>query len=138
LPINLRYRLKLISDARLAAALEANLAKFDAEKAVLNNQSRWSFQLWPVHDLRRTFIRHRLAYRVKGLFFSLFEFLDSPPWSLVLIPAVAWLIGPANRKSVGRSFSTYLLRCEVEDLMDEAQRRVEARQRRYRKKFNEG
>lgn len=126
--LNLRYRLAWMSDAKLAGQLNARLADLAEKASYLERKPWWSLSIFSPHTMKRPFIRHRLAYRVKAMFvFLLGSGLDSP-WLILIIPFIFWFMGRESREEITRPFSLYLARCEVEDLTDELQRRVKMRQ----------
>ena len=87
--------------------------------------------------MKRSFIRHRLVYRIKARVHVVFRVvagvLESGEAALILLPffVLAWLIAgrPRPREMLGE-YDAFMLRCEIEDLQDEIQRRVNRRKRK--------
>jgi hypothetical protein len=141
MPINLRYDLRFRFDRTLARRLEAAWESIDrmGERPV---KPKW-WDAFHANRMRRSFIRHRLAYRIKARIHvalthasAVLEASDGTPVAmLIFLPfwVLAWLIAPRpfpRPPEVLGEYDAFLLRCEIEDLQDEIQRRVENRNRR--------
>jgi hypothetical protein len=134
--INLRYDLRFRFDQTLVDRLEAAWRRIDrlGEGAV---KPRW-WEVFHAGGMQRGFVRHRSAYRLKAATHAAFAYSAVlEPEAIILLPflVVARLIaprlfqGPAELMSPYRA---YLLRCEIEDLHDELQRRSRRRALRVR------
>jgi hypothetical protein len=87
--------------------------------------------------MKRGFIRHRLVYRIKARVHVVFRLaagvLESGEAALILLPfsVLAWLIAGRPRPSeMLGEYDAFMLKCEIEDLQDEIQRRVNKRKRK--------
>jgi hypothetical protein len=84
--------------------------------------------------IKRSFIRHRLVYRIKARIHVAFRLVagvsGGVEGALILLPfsVLAWLIAgrPRPREILGE-YDAFMLKCEIEDLQDEIQRRVNKR-----------
>jgi len=89
--------------------------------------------------MKRSFIRHRFVYRIKARIHVVFRLLagvseaGGVEGALIMLPfaALAWLIAGSPRpgEMLGE-YDAFLLKCEIEDLQDEIQRRVNKRKQR--------
>ena len=139
MPINLRYDLPFRFDRTLAARLQAAWRRIDrlGEGAV---KPTW-WDAFHANRMQRSFIRHRSMYRIKARIHvactDLAAVLEAGEALPIMLPflVLAWLIAP-KPKSFPRPLETlgeydaFLLRCEIEDLQDEIQRRVDRRKRK--------
>jgi len=136
MPINLRYDLRFRFDQTLVDRLEAAWRRVGrlGEGAV---KPRW-WEAFHAGRMRRGFVRHRSAYRLKAAAHAAFAFSGAlEPEAIILLPflVVARLIAPSLFQSPAELLSpyqAYLLRCEIEDLHDELQRRSRRRPLRVR------
>jgi len=134
--LNLRYDLRFRFDQTLVDRLEAAWRRVDrvGEGAV---KPRW-WEAFHAGRMRRSFVRHRSAYRLKAAVHAAFAFSGAlEPEAIILLPflVVARLIAPRLFQSPAELMSpyrAYLLRCEIEDLHDELQRRSRRRALRVR------
>jgi len=98
---------------------------------------RW-WEAFHAGRMRRGFVRHRSAYRLKAAAHAAFAFSGAlEPEAIILLPflLVARLIAPRLFQSPAELLSpyrAYLLRCEIEDLHDELRRRSRRRALRVR------
>jgi hypothetical protein len=141
MPVNLRYDLRFRFDRTLALRLEAAWRKIDrlGEAAV---KPRW-WDAFHANRMRRSFIRHRSMYRLKARLHVAWTHAEailgatdgSPGAILIFLPfyAVAWFLAPqlfARPPDALGEYDAFLLKCEIEDLQDEIQKRVDKRKRR--------
>jgi hypothetical protein len=83
--------------------------------------------------MKRSLIRHRLAYRIKArihVAFRLVAEAGDVEGALIILPfsVLAWLIaGRPRPPEILGEYHAFLLKCEIEDLQDEIQRRVNKR-----------
>jgi len=130
MPINLRYDLRFRLDQTLVDRLEAAWRRVDrlGDDAV---KPRW-WEAFHAGRMRRSFIRHRAMYRIKARLHVAFTYLigalEGGELIVFLLPfiIVAWWIAPRsfpNRADLLGPYDAFLLRCEIEDLHDELQRR---------------
>ena len=135
MPINLRYDLRIRRDKTLATRLAAAWQLIDALRlATVKPGCR---DIWHGLGMRRSFIRARWAYRLKARLHVAMHVVGSigqsgEAWFIVApFLVLAWLILPRETRSetLGE-YNAFLLKCEIEDLQDELQRRLENRKRR--------
>lgn len=124
MPLNLRVGLRLLPGSILARRLETALASFEQAVAEGGQPSRLDLA-HPLH-MRRGFIRHPAYYRVKASISGLFQVLDAGAL-LPLVPVLWLLASKEDRAREAARYRAYLLKCEVEDLLDEIERRVQKR-----------
>jgi hypothetical protein len=133
MPINLRYDLRLRFDRTLALRLEAAWRKIDQIGEAAVKPTWWDG--FHANRMRRSFIRHRVMYRIKARMHVAARALQAlEPEVLILLPvyALLWLIwrpSPGPSEIFGE-YEAFLLRCEIEDLQDEIQRRLHKRKPR--------
>jgi len=135
MPINLRYDLRLRFHRTLALRLDAAWRQIDRMNELAIKPSWWD--AFHANRMKRSFIRHRLVYRIKARVHVVFRVvagvLESGEAALILLPffVLAWLIAgrPRPREMLGE-YDAFMLRCEIEDLQDEIQRRVNKRKRK--------
>ena len=134
MPVNLRYDLRLRFNRTLAVRLDAAWGQIDRMNELALRPSWWD--AFHANRMKRSFIRHRLVYRIKARVHVVFRLmagvLESGEAVLILLPffALAWLIagGPRPRGMLSE-YDAFMLKCEIEDLQDEIQRRVNKRKR---------
>lgn len=93
--------------------------------------------------MRRSSIRHRVVYRIKARVHVALTHAEvileasggNPVAMLIFLPfwVLAWLIAPRpfpRPPEVLGEYDAFLLKCEIEDLQDEIQRRVDRRKLR--------
>jgi hypothetical protein len=122
LSFNFRRELHKLPDAELARRLEATIYELERLHP-LGAGKDWS---WPLSfsRLSRSAIRHPW-----GLKAGLLLCLIAGPQAVFFVPA--WLAaGGKQRQRALRPLRAYLLKCEVQDLMDEVERRVAKRKGR--------
>ena len=142
MPINLRYDLRFRFDRTLALRLEAALRKVDrmGESAV---KPTW-WDAFHANRMKRSFIQHRLMYRIKARVHVAYTHVaaileggaNAGEGALIFLPfyVLAWLIAPRpfpRPPEVLGEYDAFLLRCEIEDLQDELQRRVDKRKGKH-------
>jgi hypothetical protein len=135
MPINLRYDLLFRFDRTLAIQLRAAWRQFDRLNELAVKPSWWD--AFHANRMKRSFIRHRSLYRIKARAHALSHFAAAAGWEggPVFLPfyALAWLIAPRPfprpPETLGE-YEAFLLRCEIEDLQDEIQRRIDKRKRK--------
>ena len=138
MPINLRYDLRFRFDRTLALRLEAAWRKIDQVGEAAVKPVWWDG--FHANRLRRSFIRHRAMYRVKARMHVAARALNvlpdgDPGVMLIVVPvyALLWLLAPRPRprfSEVLGEYEAFLLKCEIEDLQDEIQRRLDRRKPR--------
>jgi hypothetical protein len=116
LALNLRGDLAKLSDAELAERLHAAWAKHDASR----KYPRWSFR--PSFSFRWP-LRHPRVYR----FLSAMEAMGSGSghWIDLLFPLV--MSSKLTDALVDATGDEYLILCEIRDITDEIERRVNSR-----------
>jgi hypothetical protein len=137
MPINLRYDLRLRFDRTLALRLEAAWQTIDRMGEAAIKPSWWD--AFHANGMKRSFIRHRSMYRLKAKLHvawthaaALLETSDGNPGAmLVFLPfyVAFWFLAPRPPEALG-TYDAFLLKCEIEDLQDEMQKRLERRRRR--------
>jgi hypothetical protein len=135
--INLRYDLRLRFSRTLATRLDAAWRQIDRMNELAVKPSWWD--AFHANRMKRSFIRHRFIYRIKARIHVVFRLLagvseaGGVEGALIMLPfaALAWLIAGSPRpgEMLGE-YDAFLLKCEIEDLQDEIQRRVNKRKRR--------
>jgi hypothetical protein len=135
--INLRYDLRFQSDSTLARRLEVAWRQIDRVND-LAVKPRW-WDAFHANRMKRGIIRHRSIYRIKARIHVALRCVAGIDGAggdglLIFIPfyAVAWLLAPRSvlRSTNGMGeYDAFLLKCEIEDLQDEIQRRVNKRKR---------
>jgi hypothetical protein len=129
MPINLRYDLRLRSDRTLADRLQTAWQQIDRLSEA---------DLFHANRMQRAFIRHRSAYRIKARLFVAWTHAAAVlqggggGGALVFLPfyVLAWFIAPKpvpRRREVLGEYDAFLLKCEIEHLQDELQRRIDGR-----------
>ncbi|MEQ8824051.1 MAG: hypothetical protein RIC14_06740 [Filomicrobium sp.] len=117
-----------MSDEQLTRELNDRLSAVEGHIKELEKDPWWGLnQYFSPHWLGRTYIRHPLAYRVKGSLFGSLFLMPEPPWIMLLFPLFCWVIGPEARREVLRPFLAYFEKCEAEDILDEIKRRQKSR-----------
>src|SRR5262245_49281630 len=139
MPINLRYDLRIRFERTLARRLEAAWRKIDLLGEAAVKPTWWD--AFHANRMKRSFIRHRLMYRIKARLHvawthaaAIFEG-GGGEGALIFLPfyVLAWLIAPRpfpRPAEMLGEYDAFLLRCEIEDLQDEIQRRVDKRRRK--------
>lgn len=128
MPINLRYRLRELSDKRLARELHDMIARSDqlnAECAPIRFWDHLMMRFAPVR-MKRPFVHHRRPYPAKAALFILCS-AGEGCWAL---PTMFWIISAQARKEIWRPCSLYIAGCELEDLLNETERRLQRRRKR--------
>jgi hypothetical protein len=137
MPINLRYDLRFRFDRTLALRMEAAWRQIDrlSEAAV---RPQW-WEAFHTGRMRRSFIRHRATYRLKARLHVALTYanavLEGAGGDLgamvIFLPfyVVYRLLAPRPREAMD-AYEAFLLKCEIEDLQDEIQRRLDRRKRR--------
>jgi hypothetical protein len=138
MPINLRYDLRFRFDRTLAARLEAAWQKINQVGEASVKPEWWDG--FHANRMRRSFIRHSAMYRVKARMHvaarALNFFPDHDPGAMLIwlpVCALLWFLAPRPRtrlSEVLREYEAFLLKCEIEDLQDEIQRRLDRRKPR--------
>ena len=139
MPINLRYDLRLRRDRTLARRLEAAWRDIDRLGEAAVKPTWWD--AFHANRMRRSFIRHRLMYRIKARVRIAFTHVAAVlnggqgEGALIFLPfyVLIWLIAPRpfpRPADMLGEYDAFLLRCEIEDLQDEIQRRVDKRARK--------
>ena len=126
MPIYLRYRLRWLSNQRLAAELEDVLGRFEELNA--DEPKNWLERLsmgFTPSRMKRPFIRHRWAYWAKAALFA--SLASGEVWFLPFLPLYLWVLGKRNREAMLKPFSLFVAKCELEDLLDETERRLRRR-----------
>jgi hypothetical protein len=139
MPINLRYDLRFRFNRTLANRLESAWRQIDQMNELAVKPTWWD--AFHANRMKRSFIRHRSMYRIKARIHvatthvaAVFEGGGGGEGALIFLPfyVLAWLIAPKPfprpHETLGE-YDAYLLRCEIEDLQDELQRRVDKRKR---------
>lgn len=128
MPLNLRFDLRVRRAKTLAKRLDAAWELLDRIKVNEVKPGWWA----PFHAsrMKRSFVRHRSVYRYKArLHYALgYLGLGDLDWiglGLAVIGAIFIrpVRKPENHEAMDR-YDAYLLRCEVEDIMDEIRRRA--------------
>lgn len=139
MPINLRYDLRFRFDRTLANRVRAAWRQIDRLHELAVKPTWWD--AFHANRMKRSFIRHRSMYRIKARIYVAFTYLaavlETGEALPIMLPflVLAWLIAP-KPKSFPRppealgEYDAFLLRCEIEDLQDEIQRRVDKRKRK--------
>ena len=139
MPINLRYDLRFRFDRTLARRLEAAWRDIDRLSETAVKPTWWD--AFHANRMRRSFIRHRLMYRIKArvrvasIHVAAVLDVGDVGGALIFLPfyVLIWLIAPRPfprpADTLGE-YDAFLLRCEIEDLQDEIQRRVDKRTRK--------
>jgi hypothetical protein len=138
MPINLRYDLRFRFDRTLADRLEAAWLQIDRMNELAVKPTWWD--AFHANRMKRSFIRHRSMYRIKArvrvaLIHVAAVLGGGGEGVLIFLPfyVLAWLIAPRPfprpPETLGE-YDAFLLRCEIEDLQDEIQRRVDKRKRK--------
>ncbi len=135
MPINLRYDLRIRRDKTLATRLAAAWQLIKALRPDSVKPGWWD--LWHGNGMRRSFIRARWAYRLKARLHVAMRVVESisrasEAWFIVApFLFLAWLILPREVQSetLGE-YDAFLLKCEIEDLQDEIQQRLQKRKLR--------
>lgn len=138
MPINLSFDLRFRRDRTLAQRLAAAFALVDRLGESAKKPAWWD--AFHANRMRRSFIRHRLAYRVKARLFvawmhltNIAEGASSLGAAVVMAPIyiVLCFLAPRSfprpREAVGE-YDAFMLKCKIEDLLDEIQRRVVKRE----------
>lgn len=134
MPINLRYDLRLRFDRTLALRLEAAWRKIDQIGEAAVKPTWWD--AFHANRMRRSFIRHRAMYRVKARLHMAGRALGAlEAETLILLPVfvLAWLLSPRPSPGLAEvlgEYEAFLLKCEIEDLQDEIQGRLDKREAR--------
>lgn len=141
MPINLRYDLRIRFERTLVRRLEAAWRKVDRLGEAAVKPTWWD--AFHANRMKRGFIRHRLAYRIKARVHvalthaaAILEGAGSgAEGALIFLPfyVLAWFIAPRpfpRPQEVLGEYDAFLLRCEIEDLQDEIQRRLDKRRRK--------
>ena len=135
MPINLRYDLRFRFNRTLALRLEAAWRKIDQIGEAAAKPSWWDG--FHANRMRRSFIRHRAMYRIKARVHVAARAFDvvASDAAVVLLPVLAllWLLSPRSfprPSEVLGEYDAFLLKCEIEDLQDEIQRRLDKRKPR--------
>jgi hypothetical protein len=134
MPINLRYDLRFRFDRTLAARLHAAWQLIDRMGEAAVKPSWWD--AFHANRMRRSFIHHRSMYRLKARLWvawnhaaALLE-AGGPEGVLIFLPfyillrLIAGKPFPRPREALGE-YQAFLLKCEIEDLQDEIQRRID-------------
>lgn len=131
--INLRYDLRFRFDRTLARRLDAAWRQIDRMSEVAVKPTWWDD--FHANQMKRSFIRHRFIYRIKARVHIALRHVPTVSDGdglLIFIPfyVAAWFFAP---RSVARlpgllgEYDAFLLKCEIEDLQDEIQRRLNKR-----------
>jgi hypothetical protein len=141
MPINLRYDLRFRFDRTLARRLEVAWRKIGRMGEMTVKPTWWD--AFHANRMKRSFIRHRLMYRIKARVHVAFTHAaaivegggGAGEGVLIFLPfyVLAWLIAPRpfpRPPEVLGEYDAFLLRCEIEDLQDEIQRRIDRRRRK--------
>jgi len=139
MPINLRYDLRFRFEKTLAARLAAAWRQVDRMSEASIKPSWWD--AFHANRMRRTFIRHRSMYRIKARVHVALTHaaavLQAGEGALIFLPfyVLAWFIAPKPKPfprppEVLGEYDAFLLRCEIEDLQDELQRRIDKGKRK--------
>jgi hypothetical protein len=132
MPINLRIDLRFRRDKSLAERLDATCALLGRIEPSEIKPKWW--QLSHANRMKRSFIRHRSIYRYKARLH--YAFNEMGLGHLEIVGLVIALVGalfirpkrkPGNSEAMDR-YDAYLLRCEIEDLMDETRSRIARRE----------
>jgi hypothetical protein len=144
MPINLRYDLRLRSERTLAARLDAAWQQIDRMGEAAVKPSWWD--AFHANRMRRSFIRHRSMYRLKARLWVAWThaaaLLEAGEGALVFLPFYVLLrliVGkpfPRPREALGE-YQAFLLKCEIEDLQDEIQRRIDKRKGRWSRRVGD-
>ena len=138
MPINLRDDLRFRFERTLVRRLEAAWRKIGRMNELAVKPTWWD--AFHANHMRRSFIRHRLMYRIKARVHVAFTHVaavaEAGEGAFIFLPfyALAWLIAPKpfpRPPEMLGEYDAFLLRCEIEDLQDEIQRRVEKRKRKH-------
>ena len=142
MPLNLRYDLQFRFDRTLARRLQAAWKRVDECRSGAVNPTWWD--RFHANRMRRGYVRHRIAYKLKARLHVAFTHVGaiassvpgSDPIALAIFTPfyfLAWLIAPRPFprpvETLGE-YDAYLLKCEIEDLQDELQRRLDKRKAR--------
>jgi hypothetical protein len=140
MPINLRYDLRFRFERTLAHRLNAAWRQIDRTHELAVKPTWWD--AFHANRMKRSFIRHRSMYRIKArvhvAFVHVAAILEAGEGALIFLPfyLLAWLIAPRPfprpPETLGE-YDAFLLRCEIEDLQDEIQRRVDKRKHSRRR-----
>jgi hypothetical protein len=130
MPINLRYDLRFRFDRTLACRLKAAWQKIDQLGETSVKPAWWDVA--HANRMRRSFIRHRLMYRIKARVHVATKLLADvdDSWAMLVLLPISVLLWLGHRDRFRAECEAFLLKCEIEDLQDEIQRRLDKRKPR--------